>query len=351
MANTLRDYFKFGISFAELIANQDGSLIVGISTINAMHCRLTQAEQGSIKNCVIHGNWPDSPAGAFKTLPVLDNYDPESDLISRRISGKTAGKSFDNLAPFIQSAEVNYILPLLGEELYNQLLSYYSTPGKLPAGVTVQNKSLFDLLVQHTQRALINLAYYAGYDFLNTIINDAGFHRQESDTEKGLYKYQEEAVKSGFRNNGFNALDTMLGFLESHIDDLPLFKTSSNYTLRKASLLPDTRTFDSIFDINNSRLVFLKICRFIKEVEDFEIGALLGDGLYSRLKEETFGCFIFAETYFERYAANSEPEFLSKFIACYYRDGPFKESGINCRAGLIARQASITQGSNLYVTE
>lgn len=197
----------------------------------------------------------------------------------------SAATSFDNLAPFIQSAEVNYILPLLGEELYNQLLSYYSTPLSLPAGVTVQNKSLFDLLIQHTQRALINLAYYAGYDFLNTIINDAGFHRQESDTEKGLYKYQEEAVKSGFRNNGFNSLDTMLGFLESHIDDFPLFKTSSNYTLRKASLLPDTRTFDSIFDINNSRLVFLKLCRFIKEVEDFEIGALLGDGLYARVKE------------------------------------------------------------------
>lgn len=111
MANTLRDYFKLGISFAELIANQDGSLIVGISTINAMHCRLTQAEQGSIKNCVIHGNWPDSPAGAFKTLPVLDNYDPESDLISRRISGKTAGKSFVYLVRDEWGNEDYYPLP------------------------------------------------------------------------------------------------------------------------------------------------------------------------------------------------------------------------------------------------
>jgi len=88
MANALRDYFKLGISFAELIANADGSQIVGISTINAQHCRLTQAQGGSIKNCIIHGNWLDPPAEAFKTLPILDNYDPEADLISRRIAGK-----------------------------------------------------------------------------------------------------------------------------------------------------------------------------------------------------------------------------------------------------------------------
>ena len=77
-----------------LIANHDGSQIVGISTINAQHCRLTQAVNGVIQSCVIHGNWPDPPAEGFKTLPVLDNYDPDADLISRRIAGKTSGKSF-----------------------------------------------------------------------------------------------------------------------------------------------------------------------------------------------------------------------------------------------------------------
>ncbi len=94
MANTLRDYFKLGISFAELIPNQDGSQIVGLNSINAMHCRLTKAEKGSIRHCIVHGAWPNKPTESFKTLPVLDNYDPESDLINRRIAGKTAGKSF-----------------------------------------------------------------------------------------------------------------------------------------------------------------------------------------------------------------------------------------------------------------
>jgi len=36
-------------------------------------------------------------------------------------------------------------------------------------------------------------------------------------------------------------------------------------------------------------------------------------------------------------------EFLSKFIACWYRPGLFKESEINTRAEIIARQPLVTQ--------
>jgi len=198
----------------------------------------------------------------------------------------SAATSFDNISPFIQAAEVSYIIPLLGDAFYSQLLAFYTNPVTLPDGVTTGNHAKFDTLLEYVQRALINLTYYSGYDFMNTIMNDAGFHRQESDTEKGLYKYQEEAVKSTFRNNGFNALDTMLAYIEANITVFPHFKLSDNYTLRKKSIIPDTKTFDAIFDISNSRLVFLKLCRFIQEVEDFDIGALLGTGLFSLVKSE-----------------------------------------------------------------
>ncbi|MFA5817409.1 MAG: DUF6712 family protein [Bacteroidales bacterium] len=198
----------------------------------------------------------------------------------------SAATSFANISPFIQAAEVSYIIPLLGDALYSQLMAYYTIPATLPDGVTSGNKAKFDTLLEYVQRALINLTYYSGYDFMNTIMNDAGFHRQESDNEKGLYKYQEEAVKSTFRNNGFNALDTMLAYIEADLTTFPKFKTSANYTLRKSSIVPDTQTFDAIFDINSSRLVFLKLCRFIAQVEDFEIGALLGTKLYNLVKSE-----------------------------------------------------------------
>jgi hypothetical protein len=62
-----------------------------------------------------------------------------------------------------------------------------------------------------------------------------------------------------------------------------------------------------------------------------------------RLKNETFGCFIFAETFFERYATTHDPEFLAKFISCLYRDGDFSEHIIAPNAARIRKACKVTQ--------
>jgi hypothetical protein len=58
----------------------------------------------------------------------------------------------------------------------------------------------------------------------------------------------------------------------------------------------------------------------------------------ARLKDETFGAFIFAETYFAKYVQSEDPLYRAKFIACFYRSGPFLEKDIAARALIIAKQ-------------
>jgi hypothetical protein len=208
----------------------------------------------------------------------------------RKFIPASAATSFPNISPYIQAAEVNYIIPLLGQKLYDLVLAFYTNPaspaagqtGGIPAGTTAK----YTTLVEYIQRSLINLTYYASFDFMNVLMNDAGFHRQESETEKSLYKYQEESLRSGFKNNGFDGLDTMLEYIEANLTAFPLFTESPNYTERKTSLIPNTTTFNKIFNINNSRLIFLKVGRYITQVEDFDIQAALGAALYSRVKTE-----------------------------------------------------------------
>ena len=167
--------------------------------------------------------------------------------------------SFSNVSPLIGSAETKYILPLLGQTLYDQVHAYYTTPETLPTGVTEANRAKFDILIEHIQRSLINLTYFAGFEFLSVSINDSGFHRQENDTEKSLFKYQEEAIKNQFKDAGFNGLDTMLEYIEANPTVFLLFTASSAYTLRKESIIPSTKIFDDLININGSRLVFLKL--------------------------------------------------------------------------------------------
>ena len=204
----------------------------------------------------------------------------------RKFIPVSTATSFQNISPFIQSAEVNYILPLMGQKFFDQVTAFYDSPTPLPEGITEESAPKYVILVERIQRSLINLTYWSAFDFMNVLMNDSGFHRQESDTEKTLYKYQEESLKAGFKNNGFDALDTMLEYIESNITDFPLFLESENYTERRTSIIPNTTAFNKIFNINNSRLVYLKTARFIAQVEDFDIQACLGAELFARVKSE-----------------------------------------------------------------
>ena len=94
MEKATRDFLKFGPAFPELIPNADGSKIVGINSINAMHCRYTAANaQGEIENCLVYGKWPNIPSGKteYKAIPVLSDYDPEEDLDRLRLARKIKG--------------------------------------------------------------------------------------------------------------------------------------------------------------------------------------------------------------------------------------------------------------------
>lgn len=96
MEKALRDYLKLGIAFVQFLMNADGSQIVGINTVNAKYCRLTEANSsGVVEKCIISGKWPDTPKeGEFTVHDLLDEYDPFADLQRRRWGNKTQGKSF-----------------------------------------------------------------------------------------------------------------------------------------------------------------------------------------------------------------------------------------------------------------
>jgi len=197
----------------------------------------------------------------------------------------SVSSDFESILPYIESAESEFIQPMLGIALYANLLAYYANNDVTGEWIG-SNKAKWGELLKKVQRSIINLAYWMGFDMLNASFDASGFHREESESRKSLFKSQEEALRSGFRNNGFNALDKVLAYLDENLTVFPDFKTSQSYTVRKSSFVPDTISFNKIYFIDNSRLIFLKFQRFIDQAEDFEIQSLLGTSLYTRIKAE-----------------------------------------------------------------
>ena len=180
---------------------------------------------------------------------------------------------FETLSPYIDIAEDEYLTKLIGSAMFDVLAGY------LDVVPTEKQKKLLRL----AKKAVINLALWRWSNVGSVQVSDMGITRQETTNQKSAYKYQEEALREGFKQDGFNGLDTMLEYMEENINDFLTFKQSSYYTIFKGHLINQTKEFDDIYFIGKSRLVFLRLQRFIIQAEDFHIIPSIGIDTYNEL--------------------------------------------------------------------
>ena len=194
------------------------------------------------------------------------------------------GNDFNRLKPHIENAENRYIKPLLGFDFYSEIENHYQIeqPQELTDEWIVRLE-----LIKKLQFATIHLAFFTGFDFLNISFTDAGFQRIETERTKGLYKYQEDAIKTFFAETGFNALDDVIVYLEDNIYLFENFLTSENFNKLITSFLPNVKTIEEIpFNIRRSNLIFLALKPSVAYIEDITIRPVLGEAIYATVKAE-----------------------------------------------------------------
>jgi hypothetical protein len=194
------------------------------------------------------------------------------------------GNDFNRIKPHIENAENRFIKPLLGLDIYNQLgVLYISDESQEPDETEILHRELLGKV----QFATIHLAFHLGFDFLNVSVTDAGFQRIETERTKGLYKYQEDAIKAFFAETGFNALDDILTFLDLNILFFELFMNSGNFNKLATSFLPTVKVVEEIpFNIHRSNLIFLALKPSVAYIEDTAIRPVLGETIYNFVKTE-----------------------------------------------------------------
>jgi len=190
-----------------------------------------------------------------------------------------ATSQFETYQPYIAAVERQIIMPVLGVALFNVLDALTDLTA------TAKQKELLTLV----RYAQINLAMWKGFDMLNVTFDDSGFQRNSE--KKAIYRSQEEALRNGFKNEGYNGIDAFIEYLQANIADFEAFKTSTFYIDAKGRFFPTTSVFNEIYNIGNSALVFVQISRFFNQVIDFQIKPLLGEILYDKviaeMKKET----------------------------------------------------------------
>ena len=234
----------------------------------------------------------------------------------------SAALYFESVQSSLEDAWRLFVLPLLGEALAEEIEAYYDDEEPTALQLKVLNEC---------QRAVANLAFWYNYDELNIRISDQGMQRQESDGSfKQTYKYQEDQLKTSFKNKGFNALDRVIDLLDKHQKDFPLYEQSPAYAMRKSSIVRSTAEVDANYFINNSHLIFLRLKPIFKSVEDTVLQPALGDALYQALtKALKDGTEVLGDTTTEEFRQRCASFVVLKSIAKLVRQtGSLTDRGL-----------------------
>jgi len=173
---------------------------------------------------------------------------------------------YETVAPALALAEQNFIIPILGRELFEKLVSFYNLGTPSPE---------YNTLLKLVQYAEFRLAYWNSFNELSVMITDGGVSANIG-AENRLFRNERESLLDELKTNGFNQLDTVIEYLEENMDLFPEFEKSKYFSKLKNSFIPNTATFNEIYNINNSRLVFLKMKYFIEDVEQVTVPHFIG---------------------------------------------------------------------------
>ena len=181
----------------------------------------------------------------------------------------------EGLLSFVRTAETLHLAPMLGAGLVEQL-------GNLPA----ENAPAH--LVALREQLCPALAYYVvleGAPIIAVSMNDLGVNEQQANgaapARQWVYNNFVEAASA----TADKLLDVALAWLDDHaaayVDELD----SPEYRSRKSLLISNAAQLGMYLATAGSRRFFLALLPTLRQVEEFEIGDLLGEELLEQLRE------------------------------------------------------------------
>ena len=207
--------------------------------------------------------------------------------------------NFDNLASAIYMSENKYILPLLGQKLFDTMVSFYNETTHSGENIKIKEE-----LLNLIQFSLIRISYWQEFPVLSITLSDAGASDKAGENTR-LFKYQEENLKSSLKNTAFDVFDMILLICESNSTAFPDFSESPYMVNSAKTLIKKTSDFEKVFSINNSRLIFLKMRQYIQKVEQIDLQHKIGSEFFTEILSSSDSEFSSVKDLIQFYIVNA----------------------------------------------
>jgi hypothetical protein len=190
----------------------------------------------------------------------------------------TMGMNMENMNSFIEQAEMQFIIPEIGQAAFDDLQTKYDNNALSSA----DEKQLLKLC----QRSI---AYYATLLFIpvgQLQISEAGIRIAVTEHFKQAFDWQVENLEESCRNAGDSCMESVLAFLELKKDVFTVWAGSSAYTVFKDVFVNSASQFNDLLGVQIPRRIFRRVLPEIKKVQENQIMATLSKELYDEIKTQ-----------------------------------------------------------------
>lgn len=186
--------------------------------------------------------------------------------------GISTSLELSSLAPVIADTAQRHLVPYLGADVYADLVDVWENNSA--------NSQEEDLILK-IQRPLALLTMYEYSKIGGIEFSEGGMHRNESDTRKSAYRYQEKQYSTYMLEKGYDALEEMLIFLEDHIGTYSDWAATEEAMAHLSPLLNYARDFRFLGNMQCDRYTFECLKPIIAEIESFGVQALLPQAFWT----------------------------------------------------------------------
>lgn len=168
---------------------------------------------------------------------------------------------WDTWSPFVKEAELSFIIPAIGEEFYDELVSLVSSNNTL----SVKQARLIGML----KIAVAAYADFMGWFRITASTGDAGKVMHTPENSQAIPKWFAASGRRDAQNRGDKFLEQTLVYLEKNADDFQTWKDSDSCTLFDNQFISTASELTKVFpQAKHSRRVFLQLKEYIGSAQE-----------------------------------------------------------------------------------
>lgn len=192
-----------------------------------------------------------------------------SEDLKKSLSGIDLKFDIENIQSSLDRVP-NDLLEVVGYNVYNDMISHFESP-------KTDNTDIWDELVSLCQKAMLPMAIYKHFIWLQLRVSNKGVTTYKGDDETTAYRYQTDEAKEALLDAWSDYVSQIIDHLNSNKDIITNWPLSDQYTAQSSSLFKDFREFSKIANIRPADAAFfLRISDMLLDIASDEVTSMLG---------------------------------------------------------------------------